>query len=213
MSRLPDWYDDWAVAHCIAFGFGDEQAKTVFAWGPVFTALFTSAELAAATGLLLRSADAPRFASDHRAAVIRAVEAGRLSSTRRAAAEAAPSGCEVCGGLGQVIVPHPGLTDDGREWRATLRMPSADPSGVARTSAVCCVVCEAGRRARTSTEAAGRPQMTMAQYEHRYPYWREVQFEREQVLRARQTAPTTADVKRLNDLLAKARDHAARKAA
>lgn len=212
MNQQP-WYLEWAASHCAAFGFHEHQAETVLAWGPVFASIFTAGELAAATEMMLRSADAPKFASDHRPAVIRAVEAVRLASTRRAALAAAPSGCAACGGLGQVIVPHPGLTDDGREWRPTLRLPSADPTGVTRTTAACCVVCEAGRRHRTSTEAAGRPQMTMAQYEHRYPYWREVQFEREQVLKARQSVPTSADVRRLNDLLAKARDHAARRAA
>lgn len=203
-----DWYLAWAADHCHKFGIRDADAKLVLAWREVFELLgFTAAELAAATLHLLASADAPRFAADHRAAVIRAVEAVRRRSTP-ASTSSSPSGCDLCGGCGIFTVPHPGLEDGGRRWREVLLTPDADPGGLARDAGVCCG-CEAGRRTREATEASGRPLTTLAQYEHRYPYWREVQFAREQVLAAGRQQPSRADVERLNGLLADARRRAA----
>lgn len=208
-----DWYMAWAADHCHKFGFRDADAQMVLAWREVFEMLFTADELRAATGHLLAAGDTPRFASDHRGAIIRAVESARQASARKAFDSTAPSGCEACGGCGIVIVPHPGLTDDGREWRGVLRTPDADPTGLTRTAGVCCQVCKPGHRTREATEKQGRPLLTMAQYEHRYPYWREVQFAREQVLKASRAPATREDVERLNALLRQARDHAAKKAA
>lgn len=208
---MADWYMAWAADHCHKFGFRDGDSQMVLAWREVFELLgFTRDDLRDATGLLLANPNAPRFAADHRGAVIRAVETVR--KRRFAKAEAAgPPSCDCCGGVGQVIVPHPGLDDFGA-WLMLLRLPAQDPRGVTRTAAVTCTACEKGRRARESTEATGRPQMTLSQYEHHYPYWREVQFEREQVLNARRTPPTPEEVGELNRMLADARKAAAQRA-
>jgi hypothetical protein len=199
---VTDWYLDWAEAHCTAFGFRDDAMRTVLAWRPVFGQLFTAADLLAATRHLLASPDAPRFAADHRAAIIRAVEAGRTAARRKATQADPPAGCEVCGGCGLVIVPHPGLADDGR-WYKWLRMPKDDPRGLTRTAGVACV-CVRGASTAAAAEAAGRPMLTLVRYEQHYPNHREVSFERAQVLAADRTArPTSADVEELKRRLAR----------
>jgi hypothetical protein len=211
---MADWYMAWAGDHCHKFGFRDADAQMVLAWREVFEMLFTADELRRATGQLLASPDAPRFASDHRGAIIRAVENVRRNAGRKAVESSLVGGCIECGGNGIVVVPHPGMTEDHPpRMRGMLLPPRGDPTGLTRTLGVCCVLCDVGTRTRATTEQQGRPLMTISQYENLYPNWRDIKFQRQQVLDAGRTPPTAADVKRLNDLLAKARDHAARKAA
>lgn len=211
---VPAWYDNWAVDHSVAFGFGVDQTKTVMAWGPVLAELFTEQELRGATMRMIALEDAPKFASDHRGAIIRTIQSARSNAGRKANTSSLVSGkCRECDGCGIVVVPHPGCTDDyPPRMRPILPMPRADPTGLTRTMGVCCVMCEAGGRTRAASEHHGRPLATISEYEHAYPNWREVQAERQRVLNASRTPPTAADLQRLNELLAKARDHAARKA-
>lgn len=208
---VPDWYDTWAVDHAVAFGFGVEQTKTVMAWGPVFAALFTEIELRGATARMLAMEDAPKFAADHRAAVIRSIQTHRTNMGRKAHTSSLVSGaCRECGGCGIVVVPHPGCTDDyPPRIKPVLPMPRADPTGLTRTMGVCCVMCEAGGRTRAASEHHGRPLATISEYEHQYPNWRQVQAEREKVLNASRTPPTPADIAELERTLRAARERAA----
>jgi hypothetical protein len=210
---VPAWYFDWAREHCTAFGFREQQAETVAAWGPVFARLFRPEELHEATGLMLANPDAPKFAADHRGAILRAVEAVRRRATARATESSAPRGCIECDGSGIVVVPHPGLTEDGSRWRQVLLMPNADPRGLSRTVGVCCVLCSAGAKTREATEQQGRPLMTISQYEHLYPSWRDVQRARREVLDAAREPPTAEDVAKLNRLLADIRQREQRRTA
>ncbi len=208
---MSTWYLDWARDHCIAFGFGDNQAETVLAWGPVFIQLFTEAELRAATKNMLASADAPKFASDHRGAIIRSVQNTRANAGRKANTSSLVSGaCRDCGGCGIIVVPHPGCTDDyPPRMKPILPMPRADPTGLTRTMGVCCVMCEAGGRTRAASEHHGRPLATISEYEHAYPNWRQVQAERQRVLNASRSAPTPEEIAELERTLRAARMRAA----
>lgn len=208
---VPEWYDNWAVDHSVAFGFGVDQTKTVMAWGPVFAALFSEAELRAATSRMMAMEDAPKFASDHRAAVIRSIQATRTNAGRKANTSSLVSGaCRDCGGCGIIVVPHPGTTDDyPPRIKPVLPMPRADPTGLTRTMGVCCVMCEAGGRTRAASEHHGRPLATISEYEHQYPNWRQVQAERLKVLNASRTPPTAADIAELERTLKAARQRAA----
>lgn len=204
----------WAVEHATAFGFGPDQTKTVLAWGPVFSRLFRRDELNDATGVLLANPDAPKFAGDHRGAVIRAVESVRKRTTAKESSAVMATGCRDCGGCGLVIVPHPGMADDADQprWRHILLLPSQDPRGLTRTTAVACVMCETGRRARDESEKHDRPLMTISQYEALYPYWKQVRDERLKVLNAGRPEPTPDDVSRLNKLIDTYRRAAAERA-
>lgn len=208
---VPEWYDNWAVDHSVAFGFGVDQTKTVMAWGPVFAALFSEAELRSATSRMMAMEDAPKFASDHRAAVIRSIQAARTNAGRKANTSSLVSGaCRDCGGCGIIVVPHPGTTDDyPPRIKPVLPMPRADPTGLTRTMGVCCVMCEAGGRTRAASEHHGRPLATISEYEHQYPNWREVQAERLKVIEASRTPPTAADIAELVEKLKAARQRAA----
>lgn len=210
---MADWYMAWACDHCLKFGFRDQDATMVLAWREAFAAMFTADELKAATGFLLGSADAPKFASDHRGAIIRAVVAVRQRAASGAVSSNVPRGCIECGGCGLVVVPHPGLSDDGSRMRMGLRMPADDPRGLTRTMCVCCVLCESGRKTREESEKHNRPLLTISQYEHQYPNWRQVQFERQAVLNAGRVPPSAEDVARLNKLLAEVRQREQRGAA
>jgi hypothetical protein len=211
---MADWYLAWAADHCHKFGFRDADAQMVLAWREVFELLFTADELRAATGRLLSAEDTPRFASDHRGAIIRAVQGVRRTAGRKAVESNLAHGCIECGGNGIVVVPHPGVTDEHPpRMRGVLLHPRADPAGLSRTMGVCCVLCDVGVRTRATTEQQGRPLMTISQYEALYPNWREVQFERDQVLNAGRSTPTAEDVARLNKLLAEVRQRAQRRAA
>ncbi|MFY7952808.1 MAG: hypothetical protein ACOVT5_09890, partial [Armatimonadaceae bacterium] len=110
---MSDWYMAWAADHCHKFGFRDQDAQMVLAWRDVFQMLFTAEELRTATAKLLASADAPKFASDHRGAIIRSVQNTRANAGRKANTSSLVSGaCRDCGGCGIIVVPHPGCTDD-----------------------------------------------------------------------------------------------------
>lgn len=210
---VPGWYFDWAAAHSVAFGFAEKAAETVLAWGPVFVRLFSPDELYRATEHLTARDDAPKWAADHRGAIIAAVRHLRQKDASRSQPESYAAGvCQLCEGAGVVIVPHPGLDEFGR-WRAELLPPSADPDGergARRTAAVCCVVCEKGRTTRDRSVEANRPLMTINDYVRAYPGWQDVQDERVALLTAgRDTGPpTAAQVEQLNREL-----DAARKAA
>lgn len=200
----------WAADHCHKFGFRDQDASMVLAWREAFSMLFTADELKAATGRLLASEDAPRFASDHRGAIIRAVANARTNAGRKATTSSLVTGCIECGGNGIVVVPHPGCTDDyPPRMRPILPMPRADPTGLTRTMGVCCVLCEVGVRTRATTEQQGRPLATISEYEHQYPNWRAVQAERQRVLNASRTPPSAADIAELERTLKAARAKAA----
>ena len=210
---VPAWYDNWAVDHSVAFGFGTEQTKTVMAWGPVLAQLFTEQELRAATARMIALEDAPKFASDHRSAIIRTIQNARTNAGRKANTSSLVSGkCRECDGCGIVVVPHPGTTDDyPPRMREILPMPRADPTGLTRTMGVCCVCCEAGHRTRAASEHHGRPLATMIEYERAYPNWRQVQAERLKVLNASRTPPTAADIAELERTLKSGRERAAQR--
>lgn len=200
----------WAADHCHKFGFRDQDASMVLAWREAFSMLFTADELKAATVRLLASEDAPRFASDHRGAIIRAITNMRTNAGRKATTSSLVTGCIECGGNGIVVVPHPGCTDDyPPRMRPILPMPRADPTGLTRTMGVCCVLCEVGIRTRATTEQQGRPLATISEYEHAYPNWRQVQAERLRVLNASRTPPSAADIAELERTLKAARAKAA----
>ena len=208
--NVPDWYDNWAVEHSVAFGFGTDQTKTVMAWGPVFAELFTAAELRTATVRMLGLEDAPKFASDHRGAIIRSITNSRTNAGRKATTSSLVTNCIECGGNGIVVVPHPGCTDEyPPRMKPVLPMPRADPTGLTRVMGVCCVLCEVGVRTRATTEQQGRPLATISEYEHKYPNWRTVQAERLRVLNASRTPPTAADIAELEKTLTAARARAA----
>lgn len=207
---MSDWYMAWAADHCHKFGFRDQDASMVLAWREAFSMLFTADELKAATVRLLASEDAPRFASDHRGAIIRAITNMRTNAGRKATTSSLVTGCIECGGNGIVVVPHPGCTDDyPPRMRPILPMPRADPTGLTRTMGVCCVLCEVGIRTRATTEQQGRPLATISEYEHAYPNWRQVQAERLRVLNASRTPPSAADIAELERTLKAARAKAA----
>lgn len=208
---MNDWYMAWAADHCHKFGFRDQDASMVLAWRDAFSLLFTADELRAATSRLLASADAPKFASDHRAAVIRSIQAARTNAGRKANTSSLVSGaCRDCGGCGIIVVPHPGTTDDHPpRIKPVMPMPRADPTGLTRTMGVCCVMCEAGGRTKAASEHHGRPLATISEYEHQYPNWRQVQAERMKVLNASRTPPTAADIAELGEKLKAARQRAA----
>jgi hypothetical protein len=208
---VPDWYDVWAMQHATAFGFGPEGAKTVLAWGAKFVHLFTPDDLHAATEYLTGREDVPKWAADHRGLII-----GTVRHLRQKAADRPQPGgyadgvCIECRGPGVVIVPHPGL-DEYARWREVLLPPSADPDGersCTRMAAVCCVLCEAGRRMRESSEQANRPLMTVTGYERKYPNCREVAAARAALAKADAAPPTAEDLERLDDMLAGARRRA-----
>lgn len=208
---MSDWYMAWAADHCHKFGFRDQDASMVLAWRDAFSLLFTAEELRAATSRLLASADAPKFASDHRGAIIRGIQNARTNAGRKATTSSLVSGaCRDCGGCGIIVVPHPGTTDDyPPRMKRVLPMPRADPTGLTRTMGVCCVMCEAGGRTRAASEHHGRPLATISEYEHQYPNWREVQAERLKVIEASRTPPTAADIAELGEKLKAARQRAA----
>jgi hypothetical protein len=207
---MADWYMAWAADHCQKFGFRDADALMVLAWRDAFSMLFTADELKAATGRMLVSEDAPRFASDHRGAIIRAVQNARMNAGRKANTSSLVAGCIECGGNGIVVVPHPGCTDEyPPRMKPVLPMPRADPTGLTRVMGVCCVLCEVGVRTRATTEQQGRPLATVSEYESRYPNWREVEAERLRVINASRTPPTAADVAELERTLKAARAKAA----
>lgn len=203
---MTDWYMAWAADHCHKFGFRDHDAEMVLAWREAFTLLFTAEELKTATGRMLMSEDAPRFASDHRGAIIRAVNNARRNSGRGAVQSSLVTGCIECGGNGIVVVPHPGVTDEyPPRMCSVLPMPRADPTGLNRVMGVCCVLCDVGVRTRATTEQQGRPLMTISQYEQQYPNWRAVQEERAKVLNAGRTPPSAEDVAELEETLKESR--------
>ena len=210
---MNDWYMAWAADHCHKFGFRDQDASMVLAWRDAFSLLFTADELKAATSRLLASEDAPKFASDHRSAIIRTIQNARTNAGRKANTSSLVSGkCRECDGCGIVVVPHPGTTDDyPPRMREILPMPRADPTGLTRTMGVCCVCCEAGHRTRAASEHHGRPLATMIEYERAYPNWRQVQAERLKVLNASRTPPTAADIAELERTLKSGRERAAQR--
>lgn len=216
MNDSQRWYDSWAIAHCVAFGFGDEKAKTVFSWGPVFTRLYTEGELREATAYLLTREDVSAWPGDQRGQIISAVREIRRRKASQARPESYAAGvCAECWGDGVILVPHPGLDEYGR-WRGILLPPKLDTDGergAKRTVAVCCVMCEKGRLMRESSVQAKRPQMTISGYESLYPSWPAVQKARAELIAAGQSnAPPTAEqLAELNRTLAGAREAAAKR--
>ncbi len=210
MSEIPKWYYAWAADHAVAFGLRDADAEVVLAWGPVFGRLFVEGELRAATGRMLASSAALRWASEHRPAIIAAVEAIRRQATAKVAPSDDPGRCAWCSGSGVRVVPSPGYAEDASppRLRHALLLPSSDPRGLTRTMGVCCQ-CPVGSRTREASESASRPMMTFGRYELLYPNWQAVLEEREEILAAGRSPPTAEDRRRLDKLLDQVRKRAA----
>lgn len=200
-QTLPPWYIAWAVNHCQAFALRGDAPKTVLAWGPVFTVLFTPDDLQAATAALVASRGDLQWVADHRRAIIDEVTHARSRARQQRADDAIR--CEMCDGTGWATVPHPGSRPGGG-LLPVLRMPAADPAGLTRTLAVTCC-CPAGERTYAGEEGRERPPLTLTAYETRYPNFREVQFARESLLRAAQSSaePSDADYQTVRALLAR----------
>jgi hypothetical protein len=210
MNAVPEWYFRWAADHVAAFGLRDVDAETVLGWGPVFVRLFSEDELRAATNHLLGSPAPLKWSNEHRPAIIAAVEHLRRRKADAASTASYAAGrCLWCSGCGARVVPSPGHDPDTSppQLRDRLLSPSEDPRGLRRTMAVSCG-CPAGERTRAASEAAGRPILRFVDYERRYPDWQAVAAEREAVLAASRTPPTADDRRRLDRLLAQARQRA-----
>lgn len=197
-ESLPPWWVQWAVTHCTAFALGQEAAKSVLAWGPVFTRLFTADELHAATTALLASPTGPKWVDEHRKAIIVEVEAARART--RAARVAESARCDLCDGTGFMFVPHPGGRPGGGLC-PVLRPPAEDPTGVNRELAVTCT-CTVGQRTVDAEQARGRQPLTYLAYTRRYPNYGEVEYLRREIRWAGYVAPTDADYQNLAAALA-----------
>lgn len=189
---MPPWYVDWAAHHIRVFALKGETAKAVVAWWPVFTRLFTDADLRAATDALLASPADLQWAADHRRALIAEVDAARNRDRAKRRAEGGPDPCGQCGDTGWVAVPHPGCVPGGGHLLGLLRKPADDPTGLTRELAVTCT-CLAGERTAAAEAARDRPPLTLLAYMRRYPNWPEVEFERKQVLDAARAPVEDAD--------------------
>ena len=183
---------EWAAAHAVAFGLREQCVGTLLAWGPVWSRLHAAEELHDATRRMVAAKDVPRFASDHRAVVLGHVQAHRERAARQAANRAenvaANTTCQVCGGAGLVVVPHPGLDAAGR-WVGYLAAPTPDANSrtdrrlLGLTAAVSCV-CDRGRRSAEADRDRGKPSLDIVAYEQQYPQWQRVAAERAAVLHA-----------------------------
>jgi hypothetical protein len=189
---VPGWYLTWATNHCVAFALSGEKAKTVLAWGPVFTRLFTADELAAATDDLLAKPNAIAWVAEQRAALIAAVEDRRNRDRERRKAESQADRCEQCDGTGWVSVPHPGGGTEAGTLRPVLRKPKDDPTGITRLLAVTCA-CTAGERTAANEQGRERLPLSLVTYMVRYPNWAEVEYERRQLIEAERSVPSETD--------------------
>lgn len=174
MSESCDWYFDWAMNHAVAFGLGEQGLKTIYAWESAFTKLFGADELHDATAELLGQTDLKPFASDHRGAIIGAVETARSRRRLRKEVPNEDRSCKLCKGNGWAIVPHPGIDGNGC-MIGYLKSPRNDARSVSRDLAVCCT-CDIGERTRAGMEervreTGKRPPLTLAVYADRYPDW------------------------------------------
>lgn len=201
-ESLPPWYVSWAVHHCTAFALRGDAAKTVLAWGPVFTRLFSAQDLRAATESLLSSPADLQWVTDHRRAIVAEVDAARNRDRARRRSEGGPDPCASCGDTGWVIVPHPGMVPGTTNLLGLLRRPADDPAGLTRELAVTCT-CGAGDRTAVAEAGRNRRPLTLMQYMNRYPNALDVQFERQRVIDAGRTPPADADYA---DLLARLAD-------
>ena len=186
----PEWYITWATAHVATFGLREQCEAMMLSWGPVWSRLYAAEELYDATRRMTADPAALRFAGDHRPAILSHVGRHRERTTRaeqnRTANVAANGTCQVCGGGGMVVVPHPGIDphDDNRKrWTGYMTVPTDEPGSktdrrlIGMTAAVCCV-CDAGKRSMQASAESGRPSLDIIGFEQRYPNWPAVAAER-----------------------------------
>lgn len=201
--KIPEWYCTWAAYHAAQFAFTEADQKAILAWGPQWSVMFAAEDLYDATATMAADENTPRWAADQRGLILRHAKTRRGRAVREEAQQRAMGrkpNCELCGGSGWVIVPHPGLDSDN-QMNPHLHMPSTDAfsrllEGSSVTMGVCCL-CEDGVRTRNGLEGRNKSPLCLDVYEARYPNWRTVAAAIGRVVNDPPEPPDAADVQRL----------------